>query len=137
MNEKLSAVVRYSTSNKYLQEVRYHKDALRRQFGADLYQYLHTQGLFNTFTIKIRERCYPVRILGNPVELSDVYGEGLASPPPEFITEEAFEISAIVTLAETVRVYTPKMEVWDYSLRKSSMPEWLKSVLRWIWKEND
>lgn len=132
MESKLSSSIRYSTR---LLEPVYKKrtlDGLRKKFGASLYEYLLSSGLGNMFSVKIEEETYPTRIMGQEVGKFSGYDR----IPPEMIEEEEFRITAKIEIVQVVPIIY-QISKWDYSLRKSSMPEWLKGILRWIWREND
>ena len=134
METKLGASVRYSTWNLEQVYKKRTKDNLRKQFGASLYEFLLSCGLSNMFTIKIEEETYPTRVMGQEVNKFSGYNR----IPPEMVDEEEFRITASVEITNVVPVvYQFKPEIWDYSLRKSSIPEWLKGIIRWIWREND
>lgn len=132
MATKLGYTIRYTTHHP---EAKKHaRSTLRRNMGAELYANLQLFGLGNMFTIKIEEETYPTRVMGQEVNKFSGYDR----IPPEMVDEEEFRITARVEITNVVPVvYQFKPEIWDYSLRKSSMPEWLKGILRWIWREND
>ncbi len=132
METNLGSTFRYTTVNP---DAKSHAmEALRKRFWASLYEHLYSVGLGNMFTIKIKEEIYPTRVMGQEVTKFSGYDR----IPPEMIEGEEFRITASIEITNVVPVvYQFKPEIWDYSLRKSSMPEWLKGILRWIWREND
>lgn len=130
METKLSSTIRYTTHHP---EARKHaRSTLRRNMGAELYANLQLLGLDKLFTLKIEEETYPTRVMGQEVGKFSGYDR----IPPEMIEEEEFCITAKIEIVQVVPVIY-QIPKWDYSLRKSSMPEWLKGLLRFIWKEND
>lgn len=138
METKLASTIRYTTHHP---EARKHaRSTLRRNMGAELYANLLLLGLDNMFTIRVMEQTYPVRLIDGSVELPNPTNEYrkmvLASISPEYVVEEEFRIDIGIEISQVVPVIYQAPQ-WDYSLRKSSMPEWLKGLLRFIWKEND
>jgi len=141
METKLGSKVRYTTYSP--EEKKHAKSALRRNMGAELYANLQLLGLDNMFTVKIEERTRPIRMMGSNIEPT-AGAQVYALAHPETVDEEEFSIDVrveIVRVEPVIYQFSPDYRFeagkWDYSLRKSSMPEWLKGILRWIWKEND
>ena len=130
METKLSSSTRYTTHHPEAKT--YARITARRNMGIELYSNLKLLGLDNMFTIKIVEEAYPTRVMGKEVGRFSGYDK----IPQEMVDEEEFRITAKIEITNVVPVVY-SVPQWDYSLRKSNMPEWLKSVLRWIWKENE